>query len=266
MKVVRDYVDDEQRSLSYLVGCSVSRTAMLIDPFDADLLLEIAKDENFEVRLIVNTHAHVDLCRSSNLIKRRTGALICANYFARDTIVGVDIPLKDGQRIDLGLESFEVLMNPGSTSSQLCLLSKRSEGSEPRKLFSGDFLFNGSVGDFQNCGGVDDLYKWISETLILLEDSITLYPCHDDLLKSVSFALDCDPMNESAQDLLDSLNLGYCGALAPDFFFLSCEKDINPFLRLQDDAIIGRVHALCGSVNPSPKEVFIALRSLRDRW
>ncbi|WP_196773594.1 hydroxyacylglutathione hydrolase C-terminal domain-containing protein [Pseudomonas putida] len=49
-------------------------------------------------------------------------------------------------------------------------------------------------------------------------------------------------------------------------FFLSCEKDINPFLRLQDDAIIGRVHTLCGSVNPSPKEVFKALRSLRERW
>ncbi|WP_155769227.1 hypothetical protein [Pseudomonas putida] len=218
MKVIRDFVDDEQGSLSYLVGCNVSGTAMLIDPFDADLLLEIAKDENLEVRLIVNTHAHVELCRSSNLIKRRAGALICANYFARDTIVGVDIPLKDGQRIDLGLESFEVLINPGSTSSQLGLLSTRSGDTEPRKLISGDFLFNGSVGNYQSCGSVDDLYKWISETLVLLEDSITLYPCHDDLLKNVSFALDCDPMNESAQDLLDSLNQGYCGALAPDFF------------------------------------------------
>ena len=105
------------------------------------------------------------------------------------------------------------------------------------------------------------LYETISRYFHHLEDDVIIYPGHDYIKNNLKFTLSIRQSNEFAQNLLKELesnNSAFCEKLTT----VSEEKEMNVFFRLGQETI--RQHLNLATA--SDKEVFIKLRSIRDKW
>lgn len=86
-----------------------------------------------------------------------------------------DLFIKDGEIISVGRFNLKVIHTPGHSPGGVCYLYDKV-------LFSGDTLFQGSIGrtDFRN-GSLSELIKSIKEHLYLLPDDTVVYPGHGPL-------------------------------------------------------------------------------------
>lgn len=88
----------------------------------------------------------------------------------------IDAYLKDGQKLSLGSKIIEIIHTPGHTPGGLCFYIE-----EENLLFSGDTLFQGSIGRTDFPGGSMSMeISSIKERLFILPDSTTVYPGHGD--------------------------------------------------------------------------------------
>jgi len=98
-------------------------------------------------------------------------------YIQKDSFVFGPLPkasgyLKEGDTLNLGDNEIRVLETPGHTEGGLCFLVAD-------KLFSGDTLFQGSVGRSDLPGGNGmQLVNSIKEKLLPLGDNIEVYAGH----------------------------------------------------------------------------------------
>jgi glyoxylase-like metal-dependent hydrolase (beta-lactamase superfamily II) len=83
-----------------------------------------------------------------------------------------DIRLKDGDELDAGSMRFTIIHTPGHTQGGICLLSGKV-------LFSGDTLFNSSIGRSDMPGGNGpQLIQSIFTRLLTLPDDTLVLPGH----------------------------------------------------------------------------------------
>lgn len=135
---------------SYLIGCQVTKEAIVIDAKrDIDTYLEIAKLNNLTITHIAETHIHADYLAGSRELAQVTGAKM---YLSDEGGEGwqYEFPhkgLKDGDTIKVGNLSFKVMHTPGHTPESISfLLTDHPATDEPVMLFTGDFVFVGDVG------------------------------------------------------------------------------------------------------------------------
>ena len=82
--------------------------------------------------------------------------------------------IRDNQVLSLAGYDFLVLHTPGHTPGGVCYYVEKE-----KVLFSGDTLFQGSVGrtDFPN-SSMSDLVRGIREKIFTLPDDVKVYPGH----------------------------------------------------------------------------------------
>ena len=56
MIVIRRYMHNPLANFNYILGCEQSRQAIVIDPFDADLILKVAAEHQLDIKMIITTH------------------------------------------------------------------------------------------------------------------------------------------------------------------------------------------------------------------
>lgn len=263
MIVKQLYADNPLRNFHYIIACPKTNDALIIDPLDVDRCLSAAQKEGFKITQILNTHEHWDHIEGNTEICEKTGASILAHHGAISKIPNVSKGLYAGDIINVGSTiSLKVLDTPGHTDSHVCLLSN---GDDPG-LFCGDTLFNAGVGHCKIGGNPDNLYNTFSNQLSSLPDNVKIFPGHDYILRNLEFTLNREPDNENAKSFIKKLE-----HQSPHNAYISTMKDereINSFLRLKNATIIRKLQESIPDfpINPSEKDVFIALRSLRDHW
>lgn len=263
MIVQQLYADNQLRNFHYLIACEDTREAMVIDPLDVDRCLSAAKKHGFKITQILNTHEHWDHIGGNSELREKTGARILSHKGAMDKIPDVDRGLLAGDRIKVGSSvSFNVLDTPGHTESHICLLS---QGLDP-SLICGDTLFNAGVGHCKLGGNPDHLFTTFDGQLSKLADETKIYPGHDYMINNLEFTINREPDNENAKRYLSDLE-----KQNPHKAFISTMKDerkINSFLRLKSSSIIKELRQSFPemSKDPTEKEVFLALRELRNNW
>lgn len=135
---------------SYLIGCQVTKEAIVIDAKrDIDTYLEIAKQNNLHITHITETHIHADFLCGSRELAAVTGAkMYLSDEGGEDWQYEFDhIGLKDGDTIQVGNLTFEVLHTPGHTPESISfLLTDHPASDQPVMVFTGDFVFVGDVG------------------------------------------------------------------------------------------------------------------------
>ena len=175
----------------YVVGCEQTRKGVVIDPGDeVDRILLEAVEEKLSIIHIINTHGHFDHVGGNARLKKATGADLMIHKLDAPMLKTVsasaaawglhaeDSPLPDrlladGDTISCGTLTFTVLHTPGHTTGGISLHSNGN-------VFVGDTLFAGSVGRTDFPGGDFDLLKTsIHQKLFSLEDSVTVWPGHN---------------------------------------------------------------------------------------
>jgi hydroxyacylglutathione hydrolase len=263
MHVERLWPDTRLRNYHYLVVCTETGDALAIDPFDAQLVQDTARQHGWQITQILNTHHHHDHVAGNAALQASTGARVLAHAGAASTIGGVDVGLVDGDVIRVGRSiELECLDTPGHTMSHVCVFAH----AEQPALFSGDTLFNAGAGNCHQGGDAGVLYETFANRLARLPDNTQVHAGHDYLLNNLGFTQAREPRNAVAPGLARTLD-----GVAPldmPITTLGEEKLFNTFLRLQNPGIIAGLREPFPDLpeQPTPREVFVALRALRNKW
>lgn len=179
---------------AYIIGDTEINEAILIDPVDdAKRLLAAAKNEGWNIRLILATHAHFDHVLASKELKELTGAPFyihedCVPWleqlptqgrlFGLSTFPEAAKPdqlLTSGpEEIDLGGIKLKTLYTPGHAPGHLSFYLPSEH-----IVFSGDTLFAGSIGRTDLPGGdYNVLMDSIFSKLIPLGDETIVLAGH----------------------------------------------------------------------------------------
>jgi hydroxyacylglutathione hydrolase len=265
MLIERVWAANAGRNFHYLIACAETGEALAVDPLDAQRCLRRARELGWTIRQIFNTHEHLDHTGGNAQMVAATGAPVLAHQDAAGRIGGVTKGLKGGDVVRIGRTvELRCLDTPGHTRAHLCLYGSPQLNDAPA-LFSGDTLFNAGVGNCINGGDPQLLYDSFSATLTRLPDATRVYPGHDYLVRNLGFTLDREPSNRAARDMAARCN--GLGAEDMPVTNLGEERQFNAFLRLDSPEIIdGLPSRIEGKNKAGPREVFLALRELRNRW
>ncbi len=189
----RRIYDEGLAQASYLIGCQQEGTAVVVDPRrDAQVYLEVAKQQNLRIVAVTETHIHADYLSGAPALAARTGAtLYLSDEGGADWAYALPHEsLRHGSEIRLGKVVLKALHTPGHTPEHLSfLVSDGARTPEPVLLLTGDFVFVGDLGrpDLldEAAGGEDtrfegarQLFKSLQNTFLTLPDYVQVWPGH----------------------------------------------------------------------------------------
>ena len=199
----------------YLVGDERTREAVVIDPGDeAERILAALREQGLTAKLIIATHGHIDHVMALAGVKAATGAPILMHRgdqplldnlpaMAR-SFLGYTVPppppvdqwLEDGHSVGLAGLQFRVLFTPGHSWGSVSLYWSPPDPADatatqfidlnPRRwrgggiVFSGDALFQGSIGRTDLGGDFPTLAAAIRTQLFTLPDDTLVLSGHGE--------------------------------------------------------------------------------------
>ena len=177
---------------SYLVrASSVAERAVLIDPGEeAQRLLAAVKDLGVQIEAILITHCHFDHIGAVAPIAKATGAPVYCPAIERAVLADImswvppgfgpfesyeaDHTVAGSERLDLADLQFDVIFTPGHSPGHVTYAL-----AEQQAIFSGDVLFQGSVGRVDLPGGDwPTLERSIGHLVSALDRQSSVYPGH----------------------------------------------------------------------------------------
>lgn len=192
MKVAYLTVGPVAENTFIVINEQAGGAALLIDPGDEPDRIAAALDqEGADVKAILITHTHFDHVGAVSKLAERTGAevwvpelehhvLADINSFVRLPGLGpfesyeAEHTLSGGERLDLAGFEVDVIFTPGHSPGHLSYSL-----AEHQALFSGDVLFQGSVGRTDLPGGdTQTLISSIGTLIDLLPPETTVFPGH----------------------------------------------------------------------------------------
>ena len=159
------------QNFCYVVVDEETNECIIIDPsWDLEKIEEVVSRNGLTVKYIVNTHHHFDHTIGNKAMADSTGAKIIQH---EESDLEHDITVKDGEKIEFGNSTLQVVHTPGHSKDSICLIG---DG----KIFSGDTLFVGNCGRVDLPGGsAKELYHSLFDILYDLDDELTLYCGHN---------------------------------------------------------------------------------------
>ena len=172
----------------WIVGSRRTSEAIVIDPGDQpEEILALARDMGLNIKLIANSHGHIDHVLGIRGVQEATGAKLLLHARELEIIQGAagaaasllgrpvepppvpDHLLEDGDEVEVEGLKLTVLHTPGHTPGSL---SFYADG----LLFSGDTLFRGSIGRTDLPGGdyAQEMSSIVDRLLTLPDETIVL--------------------------------------------------------------------------------------------
>jgi glyoxylase-like metal-dependent hydrolase (beta-lactamase superfamily II) len=177
----------------WVIGSRRTGEGLCIDPGDQpEEILALARDMGVRITLIVNSHAHIDHILGVRGVKGTTGApfllhpsdnqLAAEGWKSAGRMLGIttepppapDAALADDDVVEAGGVRLQVIHTPGHTQGSVSFYCE-----EAGALFSGDTLFQGSIGRTDLPGGdYDQEMDSIIRRLLVLPDETVVLPGH----------------------------------------------------------------------------------------
>ena len=196
---VKTFVCNMLHENCYVAYDEPSREAAIIDPgfyWDEEKrrLERFVQEHDLQVKYLLCTHLHFDHIFGTTFIENTYGVKVSASLedsawisnFAQ-TVARFGIPsdvmprpvghpIHHGDTLMLGEEPLQCLSTPGHSAGGTCFYAPQSH-----LLFSGDTLFQGSIGrtDFAD-GNYGQLIRSIQQELLPLPPNTIVYPGHGD--------------------------------------------------------------------------------------
>ena len=184
------HTDDELLSNTYIF-VDASNSCVVIDPSkDYDGIVNYIKEHNYNLKAILVTHSHFDHIGGVKRLFDAYNVPIyagyedidgftdsyknCSGYGTHDVIVNLTInPLGDNEVLKLLDEDIKVLYTPYHTIGSVCYYFTKS-----KVLFSGDSLFNFSIGRSDLPTSVPSKTIESINKIMKLDDDVKVYPGH----------------------------------------------------------------------------------------
>jgi len=170
--------------------------AVIIDPgchtqSDIDEVKWFVESNGLTVKYLLLTHGHIDHILGMDALKKLYRAECLAHAddlplieispkhalmfgLEFEAAPEIDRYFNDGDKITFGSSTIEIIHTPGHSRGGVCLFLR-----DQKILFTGDTLFNGSIGRTDLMGGsYEALIESITRKIIPLGDDVVVYPGH----------------------------------------------------------------------------------------
>ncbi|MGB9304341.1 MAG: MBL fold metallo-hydrolase [Mycobacterium sp.] len=188
----------------YVLAERPGTDAVIVDPGQRAMgqLRRILDENRLTPAAVLLTHGHIDHMWSAQKVSDTYG---CPTYIhpedrfmLKDPIYGIGPRMaqlatgaffrepkqvveldRDGDKIDLGGISVNVDHTPGHTRGSVCFRVLEASNDDKDLVFSGDTLFERSIGRTDLFGGSGrDIYHSIINKLLVLDDTTVVLPGH----------------------------------------------------------------------------------------
>ena len=233
--------------------------AAVVDPAEPEPVLNCLAELGAELVAIFNTHHHSDHVGANRALMQKFPPLtIYGGAEDRGRIPGQMVYLKEGDRVPFSDRTAEVFFIPGHTRAHIAYYFAPSSSEETGELFCGDTIFAGGCGrlfEGNPAQMVDSIGK-----LRQLPDNTRVWCAHEYTLGNLKFALTVEPNNTLLQQRYQKVTAQRSRGEATIPSLLGEEKQTNPFLRWDSDAIKQAM-----GLEPAAR-VFGKLRGMKDNF
>ena len=230
-------------------------TSGVVDPGEADPVINALEEHGRGLDWIINTHHHDDHIAGNSALIAKYGAKLAAPEADRHRIASVDQCLSEGDSFKFGSQIAEIYSTPGHTSGHISLWFAQSS-----VLFTGDTLF--ALG----CGRLFEgtpLQMWESlNKYNHMPDETIVYCGHEYTAANAKFALSVDPENSQLKERAEAIAEARRRGAPTVPTDLGIERKTNPFLR----ASSADIRENLGMTGATDIEVFTEIRRRKDNF
>ena len=226
---------------SYLLIDQINNSACVVDPSEAEPIIDYIEKNKINLKFILNTHHHFDHIGGNQDLKKKYKSKVIGFEKDKDRIPGIDVCLNDRQIWKS--ENFEAKIYhiPGHTLGHVCYYFFNQN-----ILFTGDTLF--SLG----CGRIfEGTYNQMFSSLQLIKSfplKTKIYCGHEYTLKNSEFCINHDKKNSALIKKIELIKKSIDVGLPSIPSTIKEELECNIFLRAND------------------VESFSKLRDLKDKF
>lgn len=232
-----------------------NRCCVIVDPGDADPVLEALATHQLKLTAILITHHHWD--HTDGIAKIIEQFNVPVYGPAKEVVDGVTDHLNEGNQVtldDLDL-TLHVTHIPGHTLGHIAYYGHGL-------LFSGDTLFTGGCGKIFE-GTVEQMYSSLAKLAELKENTL-VYCGHEYTANNLKFAQLVEPNNPEIAERIKEVAKLRAQDLPTVPATLSIEKSSNPFLRCTHPNVIKAAEAHCGHTLHTPQDVLGVIRAWKN--
>lgn len=235
------------------------RRALVVDPGDAQPVLEALQRLGVQLEAILVTHHHPDHTGGVDTLRKATGATVFGP--ARERLPEPLTRLGGGDQLQCLELRFHVIDVPGHTAGHIAYYCADVAGAP--LLFCGDTLFSGGCGRLFEGSPAQMLASL--DTLAALPDATQVCCAHEYTLSNLRFACVVDPGNPTLARYMASAQAlrSRQQPTLPSTILL--ERQINPFLRTRQTAVMQAAQGFDASANDEVR-IFAALRQWKNEF
>ncbi|BAU63134.1 glyoxalase II [Stanieria sp. NIES-3757] len=235
------------------------RIAAVVDPAEAEPVLQSLQRLKVELVAIFNTHHHFDhVGGNRELIKHFPNLCVYGGKEDQGRIPGQQVFLEAGDTIEFAGRLAQIFFVPGHTRAHIAYYFPPVNLEDTGELFCGDTLFAGGCGRLFE-GTPEQMVASLNQ-LRQLPDHTRIWCAHEYTLKNLQFALTVDADNTELQNRFTEVKEARSRQKATVPSLLGIEKLTNPFLRWDYSTL----QAATGMKQPA--RVFGKLRGMKDRF
>ncbi|OYY74658.1 MAG: hydroxyacylglutathione hydrolase [Gammaproteobacteria bacterium 28-57-27] len=233
--------------------------AAVIDPGQADPVIDYLENHQLKLKAILLTHHHYDHIDGAQTLRERYA---CPVYGAKMHEIDT-LAQSEGDSIDLstdGLGRWQVMTTPGHTLDHLAYFSPSS----PPVLFCGDTLFGAGCGKLFE-GTAEQMQSSLQKIRALPDDTL-IYCGHEYTEDNLRFATLAEPDNSAIHQRIASSRAQRAHNEPTLPSTLALEKATNPFLRWDDAELLAQAEHHVQHGLSTPAAIFAAVRAWKDAF
>lgn len=221
---------------SWLVHDPDSGTTVVIDPGEAQPVLDAAASRGWTIIEIWNTHWHPDHVGGNAAIVAATGARVTAPEAERAKIGAIDAGVSEGDSVYLGGHRAAVMTVPGHTQGHVAF-----HFADDGAIFTGDTLFAMGCGRLFE-GTPEDMFGNMQRYASLPAET-RVYCGHEYTQSNGRYALVAEPHNQAIKARMTRVDAARAAGEATIPTTIGEELATNPFLRASSAAQLGERRA-----------------------
>ena len=216
-----------QDNYSYIIVDEKNQIACVIDPSEAQPIINFVEEKKIYLKYILNTHHHYDHIGGNLELKKRYRSKIVAFEGDRDRIPEIDILVKDNQIWKANNFEVKIYHTPGHTNGHIAF-----HFFNEKKIFTGDTLFSLGCGRIFE-GTYEQMFNSLKKFKTLPRDT-EIYCGHEYTLQNSNFCASYDADNLQLKNKITKIKEKLRNGLPTIPTNLDDELQCNIFLKAND--------------------------------
>ena len=239
----------------YLIRNETKNITSVVDPGESAPVIRFLKSKGWHLDEIVNTHHHHDHIGGNTELLEIYKSKLIGPVYDQNHISNIDVLVSDNELINVAGVKTKVIHTPGHTLGHVCFYME-----DEKCLFSGDTIFYLGCGRVFE-GTMDQMWSSLLKLRFLPNDTL-VYCGHEYTSSNAKFAKHIDPNNKLLDDAIVEIKNKREKGLPTIPFELGTEKNINPFLRADDQKFIDSINLKTSN----PEKFFSTMRLKKDNF